>query len=71
MLGRRSKFSVFGSDNAPEGIKRTRHWLADEELQAELRLQSMTEKLPYIDAFFDAVIVTQFRDIHAMDARPG
>ncbi len=52
----RSGFSLFGLDNSPEGINVTRQWLADEGLAANLQLQSMTEKLPYEDAFFDAVI---------------
>jgi SAM-dependent methyltransferase len=55
----RNGFSVFGLDNSPEGINVTRQWLADEGLVANLQLQSMTEKLPYEDAFFDAVISVQ------------
>lgn len=52
-------FSVFGLDNSPEGIRATRQWLAEEGAEADLRLQSMTEKLPYGDAFFDAVVSVQ------------
>ena len=55
----RSGFSVCGLDNSPEGIHITRQWLVDEGLDARLQLQSMTEKLPYEDAFFDAVISVQ------------
>jgi cyclopropane fatty-acyl-phospholipid synthase-like methyltransferase len=58
-------FSVFGLDNSPEGMKATRQWLADEGLTAELRLQSMTERFPYEDAFFDAVVSMQV--IHHAD----
>jgi SAM-dependent methyltransferase len=52
-------FSVFGLDDAPEGIEITREWLAKEGLEADLQLGSMTEPLPYDDAFFDAVISVQ------------
>jgi len=52
-------FSVSGLDNSPEGIRLTSEWLAEEGLSADLRLQSMTEPLPYADAFFDAVISVQ------------
>ena len=55
----RSGFSVFGLDSSPEGISLTRQWLADQGLEAELRLHSMAEKLPYEDAFFDAVVSVQ------------
>ena len=58
-------FSVFGLDNSPEGLKATRRWLADEGLTAELRLQSMTERFPCDDAFFDAVVSVQV--IHHAD----
>jgi len=61
----RSSFSVFGLDSSPEGIRVTRQWLADQGLEADLRLQSMTQKLPYEDAFFDAVISVQV--IHHAD----
>ena len=61
----RSSFSVFGLDSSPEGISVTRQWLADQGLEADLRLQSMTEELPYEDAFFDAVVSVQV--IHHAD----
>ena len=52
-------FSVYGLDNSPQAIELTRQWLADEGLQSDLKLQSMTERLPYEDAFFDAVVSVQ------------
>lgn len=61
----RNGFSLFGLDNSSEGIEVTRQWLANEGLAADLQLQSMTEKLPYEDAFFDAVISVQV--IHHAD----
>jgi len=61
----RSGFSVFGLDNSPEAMRLTRQWLADEGLEADLQRQSMAEKLPYEDAFFDAVVSVQV--IHHAD----
>ena len=58
-------FSLFGLDNSPEGIKATRQWLADENMQADLRLEAMTERFSYSDAFFDAVVSVQV--IHHAD----
>jgi cyclopropane fatty-acyl-phospholipid synthase-like methyltransferase len=58
-------FSVFGLDNSPEGIEVTRQWLAEEGLEADLQLQSMTDRLLYEDNFFDAVISIQV--IHHAD----
>jgi len=58
-------FSVFGLDNSLEGIEATRRWLAEEGLEADLRLQSMTETFPYKDGFFDAVVSVQV--IHHAD----
>lgn len=58
-------FSVFGLDNSLEGLKITRQWLRDEGLDADLRLQSMADKLPYPNSFFDAVLSTQV--IHHAD----
>jgi len=55
----RNGFSVFGLDNSLVGIEATRQWLSDEGLDADLKLGSMTEQLPYADAFFDAVISVQ------------
>ena len=63
-LARRG-FTVLGLDNSPEGIAVTRRWLAEEGLEADLQLQSMTERLPYADGFFDAVISVQV--IHHAD----
>jgi SAM-dependent methyltransferase len=55
----RNRFSVYGLDSSPEGIKRTRAWLRKEGLKADVRLQSMTKPLPFKDSFFDAVISVQ------------
>jgi SAM-dependent methyltransferase len=52
-------FRVFGLDSSPEALALTREWLETEGLTADLRLQSMTERLPYADDFFDAVISIQ------------
>jgi len=60
-----SGFSVFGLDNSLEAMAATRQWLADEGLEADLRLQSMTERFPYEDGFFDAVVSVQV--IHHAD----
>jgi SAM-dependent methyltransferase len=61
----KSGFSVFGFDNSLEAMATTRHWLADEGLEADLRLQSMTERFPCQDGFFDAVVSVQV--IHHAD----
>ena len=55
----RAGFSVYGLDNSPEGIQIGRQWLAEEGLEADLRLGSMTDRLPFDDSFFDAVISVQ------------
>lgn len=52
-------FFVYALDDSPEDIEMTHQWLADEGLQADLRLQSLAESLPYTDAFFDAAISIQ------------
>jgi len=51
-------FDVYGFDIAEEGIKITRHWLEKEKLDANLKIGSIYEKLPYQDNFFDAIIST-------------
>ena len=58
-------FALSGLDSAPEGIAATQQWLATEGLTADLRLQNMTEPLPYPDNFFDAVVSVQV--IHHAD----
>ena len=63
-LARRG-FSVSGLDSAPEGLGVARQWLDEEGLDADLRLHNMTERLPYGDGFFDAVISVQV--IHHAD----
>jgi cyclopropane fatty-acyl-phospholipid synthase-like methyltransferase len=52
-------FSVHGLDHSPEGISITRQWLSAENLSAHLRLQSMTDPLPYEDEYFDGIISVQ------------
>jgi len=59
-------FSVFGLDASPEGIGEARRWLAEEGLAADLRVQSMAEKLPYDDSSIDAVVSVQA--LHHADA---
>jgi tellurite methyltransferase len=55
----RHGFSVYGLDNAPEGLNITRQWLQQEGLSADLRHHQMTDPLPYPDATFDAVVSIQ------------
>jgi SAM-dependent methyltransferase len=55
----KSGFSVFGLDNSPEGINASRAWLADEKLEASLRVYDMRDRLPFEDGFFDAVVSVQ------------
>lgn len=50
---------VYGIDIAPEGIRIARDWLRKEKLQANLKIGSIYEKLPYKDNFFDAIISIQ------------
>jgi SAM-dependent methyltransferase len=58
-------FSLFGLDDSPKGIELARGSLSREGLTAELQIGNMTERLPYDDAFFDAVISIQV--IHHAD----
>lgn len=51
-------FDVYGFDIAEEGIKITKEWLEKENLQANLKVGSIYDKLPYPDKFFDAIIST-------------
>ncbi len=55
----RHGFTVSGFDQSPEGIALTRQWLAEEGLEADLRVGNMLDGLPYADASFDAVISVQ------------
>lgn len=55
----RRGFAVYGLDNSPAGTTIARKWLKKERLSAFLCTQEMTEKLPYEDSFFDAVISVQ------------
>ena len=61
----RNGFAVHGLDNSPQAIKMSEAWLEKEHLDADVRLQEMTEKLPYADGFFDAVLSVQV--IHHAD----
>ena len=58
-------FSVFGLDNSQEGIDMTKKWLEKESLSANLVLQEMSERLPWEDDFFDAIVSIQV--IHHAD----
>jgi ubiquinone/menaquinone biosynthesis C-methylase UbiE len=51
-------FDVYGIDIAEEGIKIAKEWLSKEKLQADLRIGSIYERLPYEDSFFNAIIST-------------
>jgi SAM-dependent methyltransferase len=52
-------FAVYAFDESPEGIEITRRLLSEENLSADLRVHGMTERLPYDDSFFDAIVSTQ------------
>ncbi|MFZ5933194.1 MAG: class I SAM-dependent methyltransferase [Patescibacteria group bacterium] len=54
----RKGFEVYGFDISESGIQLTRNWLKEEELQANLKIGSIYQKLPYKNNFFDAVIST-------------
>lgn len=58
-------FCVSGLDNSQEGLDASAQWLQAEKLSAELILQEMTEKLPWNDDFFDAIVSVQV--IHHAD----
>lgn len=51
-------FEVYGIDIAEKGIAITSEWLKKENLQADLKVGSIYQKLPYKDNFFDAAIST-------------
>lgn len=51
-------FDVYGIDIAEEGIRQAKQWLKSEKLNANLKIGSIYEKLPYKNNFFDAVIST-------------
>ena len=50
---------VFGFDLAAEGLKLTKKWLNEKNLQAGLLRQNMYEVFPYPDGSFDGVISIQ------------
>jgi ubiquinone/menaquinone biosynthesis C-methylase UbiE len=52
-------------------MKSTRQWPAQEGLAAELRLRSMTEKLPYEDERLDAVVSVWAIHHAVLEAIPG
>ncbi|GAH55584.1 unnamed protein product, partial [marine sediment metagenome] len=52
-------FEVHGVDVSPVGIKLAKRWMEDEKLAASLIIGSIYNKLPYANAFFDAVISVQ------------
>jgi cyclopropane fatty-acyl-phospholipid synthase-like methyltransferase len=52
-------FSVSGLDSSPEGIRLTEQAVQEAGLSATLHLQDVYQRLPYADAFFDAVIAVQ------------
>jgi len=54
----KSGFDVYGVDISKEGINITKERLKKEKLQANLKIGSIYEKLPYKDSLFDAVIST-------------
>jgi SAM-dependent methyltransferase len=61
----RHGFSVYGLDNSPKAVEMTAEWLAQENLDANLQVQEMTETFPYEDRFFDAILSIQV--IHHAD----
>ena len=52
-------FEVYGIDASPVGIDLAKRWMEDEKLTANLIIGNIYNKLPYADAFFDAVISVQ------------
>lgn len=55
----REGFDVNGIDIAEEGLRITRSWLKEQNLNADLKIGNMYDKLPYPDDFFDAIISVQ------------
>ena len=52
-------FSVYAIDISPRGMEMTRQWLLEEGLTADLRIQDISQELPYDPGFFDAVFAIQ------------
>ena len=52
-------FEVYGIDASLVGVELTKRWVKDEKLRASLIIGSIYNKLPYADAFSDAVISMQ------------
>jgi len=60
-------FSVYGLDNSSTGLEIAKGWLSKENLKAELVNLEMTDKFPWKNSFFDAVISTAV--IHHADTQ--
>ena len=54
----RSGFRVYGIDISEEGIRQTKEWLRQENLEAALEVRDIYKRLPYKENFFDGVIST-------------
>ena len=52
-------FEIFGFDASPKAISIAKEWLAEENLNVEIKLNRMEAKFPYDDNFFDAIISIQ------------
>ena len=49
-------FKVYGLDVAEKAVERTKQWLIDEGLDADVRTGNMYQSLPYQDDFFDGAV---------------
>jgi SAM-dependent methyltransferase len=56
---RQKGLHVTGLDNAPTGLRLTREWLQQEQLDASLVLADMRHPLPFRNDSFDALLSTQ------------
>ncbi|MFX0002759.1 MAG: class I SAM-dependent methyltransferase [Candidatus Hodarchaeota archaeon] len=52
-------FEIYGFDASPKAISIAKEWLAEEDLNVEIKLNRMEAKFPYDDNFFDAIISIQ------------
>ena len=52
-------FDVYGTDISSEGLKLTKRWLKELNLNATLKKASCYQRFPFKDDFFDAVISIQ------------
>ena len=55
----RKGFQVYGFDQSSDAIEQVKRDLQKERLNADVKVLNMSEKLPYEDGFFDAVISTR------------